>query len=150
MREDFQHILVERERIGSKNPSRKTGALIRADVDEDDDTGPSFLPMGRGRYAWADQKMLNENLRPLRNFLIRSVGRNWNKVYAEIRQRVDPRRAIGLHVLQHLKQMVHEDVIVTRGIPYAMRGGRVLPGLFVHPKTGILCNHQPRRRLSRT
>ena len=62
-------------------------------------------------------------MKPLERFLEKSVGRNWNKVYSEIRERIDPRRAIGLHVLQHLdkddeavKQLAFADVILLNKI----------------------------------
>src|SRR4051794_20976984 len=133
MRKDMQHLLVERERIGSVRRSRKTRLRLGPDIDVGDDCDGALVVAGwgRGGYGYWGSKDLNENLSPLRRFLEKSVGRNWNKVHSEIREQVDHRRTIGFHVLQHLNQMVH----VTPGdVGYG--------DLFVDPKTGILRKRQ--------
>jgi hypothetical protein len=45
----------------------------------------------RRRYKEHAQKALNENLAPLRRYLLKQIGRPWNKVFSEICQnlRVD-------------------------------------------------------------
>src|SRR5439155_25177038 len=90
---------------------------------------------GRGGYGYWDGKELNENLAPLRRFLEKSVGRSWNKVYSEIREQLDHRRATGFHILQHLKQMVQLHPGLYPGL---YPGDRACTDLFVDPKTGIL------------
>ncbi len=126
MRSDLQHLLVERERIGSTKRSRKTGLRLGPGA-EDCDAALPIPAWGRGGYGWWDGKELNENLGPLQRFLEKSVGRSWNKVYSEIREQVDHRRAIGFHILQHLEQMVQMHP-----------GERAYTELFVDAKTGIL------------
>src|SRR5258708_6483526 len=107
MRNDIKFLLVERPRIGSRKRSLKTARSLKAGVEysDDFDAGPSVLPSSIAANRWS-QKELNENLRPLYQFLRKSVGKPWNKVYSEIREQIDPRRTIGFHVLQHVEQFV--------------------------------------------
>jgi len=128
MRKDMDRVIVERARIGSREPSKKTGKRLTPGAKYDDgfDSGPRLMPSGRGSYPWAQQKELNDNLRPLRAFLLASVGRNWNKVYSEIREQVDHRKTMGFHLLQHLNQMLQGS------------GNDSSMGLYVDLKTGVL------------
>ncbi|MEY2538336.1 MAG: hypothetical protein QOG67_2076 [Verrucomicrobiota bacterium] len=147
MRNDIKFLLVERPRIGSRKRSLKTGGSLKAGVDygDDFDAGPSVLPSSIAANGWS-QKELNENLRPLYQFLRKSVGKPWNKVYSEIREQIDPRRTIGFHVLQHVEQFVHQDVIVIKRVPYWQTGGKEFYGMYVDPRTGILRHHPYRKR----
>jgi hypothetical protein len=104
LRYDITKLICERERIGSDLKSHKTGAKLNPNFDydsEDYDPGPSRMKKGT-RWFGGEYKQLNENLNPLERFLRKSVGRPWNDVNSEIRQRVDSRKAIGFHVLQHV------------------------------------------------
>lgn len=140
MRWDMHKVIVERPRLGSSAPSRKTALRLRssrlaaADAGEDYDSGPRRASSGRS------DKSLNENLAPLERYLRSQVGRPWAKVYGEVRQGVDTRSAIGLHVLQHVPDLVETDTFLDRGQVCALRWGRPAPmcGLYVHPVTGIL------------
>lgn len=78
----------------------------------DFDSGPSYLSSSRKRQYGYDSKNLNENLRPLKRFLKKSVGKKWDDVYSEIKSNVDHRKTIGFHVLQHLSWNVAKDVIL--------------------------------------
>lgn len=131
MRPDMHKVIVERPRRGSRMTNVKTGAryspaLIRTAMDqlEDFDGGGCRHP---GHVA--DGKALNENLAPLRRFLERQVGRPWDKVYSEIRAGIDTRSAIGLHVMQHLPDMV-QGVSGSR-FGFAAR-------LYIDNRTGLL------------
>jgi hypothetical protein len=80
-------------------------------------------------------------LAPLRRYLMRQVGRPWDKVYGEIRQTIDTRSAVGLHVLQHLEGYVATDAFLQDGVVCEWRwrrGAAPVSGLYVHPKTGLL------------
>src|SRR5438552_1137389 len=138
MRNDIKYLLVERQRVGSGNRSLKTARSLKAGLEysDDFDAGPSVQRSSRAAYGW-NMKDLNENLRPLYQFLRKSVGKHWNRVYSEIREQVDPRRTIGFHVLQHVEQFVLQDVIVIRRVPYSQTDGKEFYGLYVHPRTGI-------------
>ncbi len=144
-------VIVERPRIlrgGWSN--RKTSARLSAaqcaeatDADEDYDSGPKRASSAR------HGKWLNENLAPLRRYLLKQVGRPWDKVYSEIRSIVDTRSAIGLHVLQHLAGFVSLNSFLRDGVVYEQSWGGAAPvkGMYVHPVTGLLrCTKNWRRR----
>ena len=135
-------VIVERPRSGSALPSVKTAlrfssSKIGAAVDaaEDYDSGPK-----RASSARRD-KELNENLAPLRRYLMGQIGRPWRKVYGEIRQSIDARSAIGLHVLQHLEDFVSVHTTLEDGVVVSARrwcGRGPVSGLYVHPVSGLL------------
>lgn len=151
MRNDISKLLCERQRYGSKNKSKKTGMKLdpRLDYEEEDYEG------GRAKSS-RTEKVLNENLNPLLNFLQRSVGRPWDKVYSEIRENLNLNKSIDYHVIQHLFNYVELNVDMIGGVPYH-RHGYVYQGilkvdqLYVNPNTGILCKpkitkrHQPKK-----
>ncbi len=49
----------------------------------------------------------NENLAPLRRYLERQVGRQWDKVYSEIAERLRPTSTVQQHVRDHLSDFVN-------------------------------------------
>ena len=114
MRPDMQKVIVERPRWGSGRPSAKLGQRVDLQtVDDDFDSGPKRVSSARGgrlntRSPWGG-KWLNENLQPLERYIRSQVGRPWNKVYSEICERIDTRRAIGQHVLDHLEDIIYLD-----------------------------------------
>jgi len=77
------------------------------------------------------------------------VGRPWNKVYSEIRERIDARSALGLHVLQHLEDYVATNTFLKDGKVFEYRRfgcvGEVR-GLYVHPVTGLLRYPKPAKK----
>src|SRR5579863_7981919 len=105
MRSDMHKVIVERPRLlRARWENKKTALRLTKqqsaqamDAADDYDSGPRRAPSRR------HEKWLNENLAPLRRYLMRQVGRPWDKVYGEIRKTIDTRSAAGLHVLQHLE-----------------------------------------------
>jgi hypothetical protein len=78
---------------------------------------------------------LNEYLNPLYRFLEKRVGRNWDRVYSEIRQHNRPGSAVGEHIFQHLRDYVRvKTTDVSEGY-YAD---------FFVDKTGVLRRSPPR------
>jgi hypothetical protein len=143
MRSDMHKVIVERPRLLRRRWKNKKTALrltnqqnVQAmDAPEDYDSGPERASSRR------HEKWLNENLAPLRRYLMRQVGRPWDKVNGEIRKTIDTRSAIGLHVLQHLDGYVTTDAFLKDGVvcEWHRRGGaEPVSGLFVHPKSGLL------------
>ena len=144
MRPDLFHLIVERprftkpQRAGSHYPRGHLRGLFERDLEG----APAKLGIG---FPHAE-KHLNENLAPLRRWLIRQVGRPWAKVRSEIRAVVDPRSAVKLHVLQHLADFVVEHVEIVDGAPHGRVWGRSAPivarwrgtPLWVCPRTGLL------------
>jgi hypothetical protein len=154
MREDIAKLICERQRIGSREKSVKTALKLNPNLDYEDDYdwGPNYVSSSRHRQEGrcnpvavnmgkkkspCRSKNLNENLRPLYQFLDKSVGRPWNDVYSEICTNINPTKAIDYHVLQHVGW--HVDINGT-GSSSWRRGG-----LYVDDK-GILCKEAPRPR----
>jgi hypothetical protein len=107
-------VIVERPRWGG-------GAKYPRAVPRSDNRHPmEDLPRRTSaRRPWQaegrGQKFLNENLAPLRRYLRSQVGRPWDKVYSEIRQRINPDSAVQLHIWQHLMEYVCTDPHVVTG-----------------------------------
>jgi hypothetical protein len=148
MREDMQKVIVERPRRGHSLPSYKTGRRLNAGQiaraaaePEDYDSGPRRASSSRR------DKELNEYLRPLERYLEKQVGRPWSKVYSEISARIDRRNAIGLHVLQHVPDIIALHVEKKDGVLYDLRWGMRfrVRGLYVDPVTGIVRRAKQRR-----
>ncbi len=98
-------VLVERPRRGSRSKNedvRRARAAWRAARDIDPKTALPRRQRMRPRFG----KSLNEHLGPLRKYLNRQVGRPWNDVYSDIRACVHTRRAIDVHILEHLYDYV--------------------------------------------
>ncbi|HZS03851.1 MAG TPA: hypothetical protein VFD58_03180 [Blastocatellia bacterium] len=148
MREDMSKVVIERPRHNHSDPSRKTGLRIRSyDPDEEYDDLPTRMPTSRGRGT----KYFSDFLSPLRRFLRSNVGRPWDKVYSEMRQHLDFRKTTGRHVFEHVEAEVSLHCFISDDGKVYERGrygGRsfLVTGLYVHPRTGLLCWQEPRNR----
>ncbi len=153
MRSDMHKVIVERPRLlRARWENKKTALRLTKqqsaqamDAADDYDSGP------RRASSRRHEKWLNENLAPLRRYLMRQVGRPWDKVYGEIRKAIDTRSAVGLHVLQHLEGYVATNAFLEDSVvcEWRWRGGAMpVDGLYVHPKTGLL-RFAKRRRTPR-
>lgn len=153
MRKDMHKLLCERPRNGHKDrdrdreiPARRYSQRLELVHGEDDDgkyvesNSPSSMKMGKG---CGGTKALNENLNPLYRWLDKQVNRPWDKVYSELRKRIDVRSAVQLHIMEHLWDRVERDVEIVDGEACAKMEsweGRWRSGqLYVNPETGILC-----------
>jgi len=142
MRKDMDRILVGRPRLGGR-VSKGTGRGKDSRNLEDLPTKESM----KHRWKKSDLKTLNENLAPFYRYLCKQVGRPWNDVYSEIREQINARSAVQLHILQHLEQYVEKHVEYDeKGIPhkksaYSYASSEV-DGLYVCPDTGILKEHK--------
>jgi hypothetical protein len=160
MRSDMSKVLVERPRERWGNwigGGREIGFRQRL-AGED-------VPVKVGmKYGHVRRKWLNENLAPLKRFLQSSVGRPWDKVYAEISATMDRRSTVQEHIFQHL----FGDVLINvRAVPSANgkftvfeaqpQGRNWVPvqetwsAFFVDPRNGILreTNARTHRKRSR-
>jgi len=165
MRKDIAKVICERQRSGSTEKSIKTSRSfdLRMDfMDDDYDSGPVFVSSARHRQearcnplVQADgggkkkiqrYKSFNENLRPLFQFLRKSVGRPWNDVYSEIKENLNPNKTTDQHVLDHVSWEVTQDVEIIHGVPFDYSYGKKETfGLYVNPFTGILCNNERKK-----
>ena len=143
MREDMFKVIVERPRM-NRGYSRD-GRRYRNDPE-----APSHLGMKRG---YRIQKWLNENLGPLRKYLVRQHGRPWNDVYSELSANIDRRNTVQAHIYAHLDGMVAVHTRTTlEGIqaldPGWRSGWKPLAEssqcMYVDPVTGVLCRNDAR------
>ncbi len=91
-------------------------------------------------------KMQTDNLKPLIRFLEKHQGKFWNKVYAELCQKMDKKTLLGQHLFDHLDDFVETTVTIESGkiIGHGRWGQRqelisyYYPRFYVHPKSGQL------------
>lgn len=148
MRPDMHNLLVERGHAGrawSHGKGWSARCRLRHAADED---GDGWLPVRR--HPW-----FSENLAPLRRYLDAQVGRPWDTVYSEIRQRIDTGNAVQYHILQHLYDRLAVAVRIADdgSLWHAGRWGRPQrlearwgPDLYVCPRTGLLRRVRRRQR----
>lgn len=151
MRDDMGKVLVERPRVKSGVVPGRTGRRYVKWVQKGIQTGDGS-PVCEGikrRYLGgaARMKHFNEHLGPLRKFVESTVGRPWDKVYAEICRHVDRGNVVQKHILTHLFQYVVVDVEMIAGEPYrkardrSVSRNQPLRGpnqWYVCPKSGLL------------
>ena len=133
MRRSMFKAIVERPRLGG-------GYVRKGRPPRELDDHPAHKGM-RQPYGY-QSKSLNENLSPLRRFLVRQVGRPWDKVYSEICEHLRPDSTVQDHVRLHIEDFVSTHVAVGEDGTLEHRGGgrigRIVTLLYVDPRTGIL------------
>ena len=161
MRKDMKHLLTERPRHNSDARSMNCRLETRAAGRDPDlyDELPQQASMhktgGVGRHRRT--KELNENLNPLKRFLLSRVGKPWDEVYSEIRKNLRIENAVDLHIMQHLYGYVtvntylDDDGRISEsggfGYNYGPLEGRWRQGeTYVDPTTGILCTFKAKSR----
>lgn len=105
-----------------------------------------------------ERRGLNDNLEPLIRYLRAHRGKHWDQVYSDLCRSLDTSTVIGQHVIQHLRHMVHTNVVKEGKRFITHDGGRPreltdfawfrLPNFYVHPKTGVL-QEVKRKRMER-
>lgn len=140
-------VVVERPRHGHSLKSGKTARRIKQyDESADYDELPKRVSGSRNKHIRSssgfETKYFSDLLGPLRRYLRRNVGRPWDKVYSELAQHLDKRKTTGIHIFDHVKTEVEQDCFVgADGKVYRRRYRRtdLVSGLYVHPRTGLLC-----------
>jgi hypothetical protein len=107
MRDDMARVIVERPRIPDHR--RRKGR------DQPLEDLPAHEGMRRPHLLNGEGKTLNENLRPLRRYLDRQVGRPWNKVYADIAANLRVDNTVQQHVRDHLRDFVATNKLIEVG-----------------------------------
>jgi hypothetical protein len=129
MREDMAKVLVQRPRL--IDSAARRGRIVP------DKLMPKSIGLRRGVREAGGFKQLNENLKPLRRYLERQVGRPWNKVFSEIAANLKSSSTVQQHVRDHIKDFVElhpmADALIWPGI-----GWRRRRGLYVDPRDGLL------------
>lgn len=141
MRKDMFKVIVER-------PRRGAGFRVnRARLAGEDDM-PKRVGMRRFRTLnRTSSKWLNENLAPLKRYLMKQVGRPWSKVYSEICENLDASNTVQQHVRDHLQDFIVVKVAIGRDGAWmngndrcSWRSGEApwRQPLYVDPKDGII------------
>jgi hypothetical protein len=106
MREDMFKVIVERPRmrIPQRNGSHYPRGQLKNEFAHDFEDSPRRESYGSKRYA---EKWLNENLSPLKRYLRRQVGRNWDEVFSEISEHLRLDNTVQRHVFEHIDGYVY-------------------------------------------
>ncbi len=91
-------------------------------------------------------KYFNDNLEPMIRFLNSKVGKNWNKVHAQLCKDLNKKTISGLHVFNHLFDFVQLNTYIENKKIYYLRNGKLTelistekyPRFYIHPTTGQL------------
>lgn len=153
MRRDMSKIIVERLREGSRWKTwRRTGRFDPSRIVLDEE-GEDDLSQGRAAYRRATKssrhaKSLNENLAPLRRYLLAQTGRPWDAVWSDICEHLKPTNTVQQHVRDHIDDFVAVRTSLKDGCIYFSRPGYApcplddskwrQPLLYVDPATGVL------------
>jgi hypothetical protein len=137
MRNDMAKIIVERPRGGRSWADTGRGKYkLDPDLKQ---IGVKKAVKIRGPY-----KSLNENLSPLKRYLMRQVGRPWDKVWSEICANLKPDSTVQQHVRDHIPDFVAIKTVLREGEVWIVQDGTPFPlkkypcMLYVHPKSGLL------------
>jgi hypothetical protein len=159
MRTDLHKVLTEQPRRGSASRNLKTRARFKDYDDTRDDryalpkTG-KMLMGNRDLGPHDESKDFTDKLGPLKRWLNAQVGRNWDRVYSEIKQAFPNTNKQNHHLLDtHLLGYVNRNAVVEKS-----RKGRRVYGLdgyagqrelqpddiYVDPETHVLMRYKKR------
>lgn len=151
MRDDMSEVIIERPRKNSRArypraTRRRENQIARLDPERlrHVEGIKRALTGGVGKKY---KKYLNENLAPLRRYLMRQVNRPWNKVWSEICALLRPDSTVQQHVRDHIDDFVAIKTFMKDGAvwvagdsvfrkPGALKESRVQ--LYVDPRSGLL------------
>ena len=159
MREDMAKVIVERPRRGGGVRFPRGAGRHQGDFER--------LPRRQGiNRPWTyggDRKGLNENLAPLRRYLLSNVGRPWDRVFGDICERINVSSAVQLHIWQHVRDYVCLDAVrveeggnnrhvpkngksrkhrIRRGGYVDSRGRGIRKPFLVDPRSGLLMKNE--------
>ena len=85
--------------------------------------------------------------RPLKRFLKTKVGQNWDKLYAELTQKIDRRSKVGHQWIERIFYYVETDTVFINGKVFRSNGTPLFRNrwyggsvqLYVHPVSRVLC-----------
>lgn len=121
MRPDFNKLLVERERAGHRMHYGETRQSRSLNDSFEYAIGGKQGMRKRHKLA-GEYKSFNENLNPLKGFLHSSLGKQWDKVYSELRKTFDTRSVINQHILEHLFDYVEIHTKLDDGVVMVLDG----------------------------
>src|SRR5215471_12398588 len=150
MRYDMGKVLTERPRAHGHYARTPKGSRRLFAQQERDDELPKYESID---FCWKRGLFLKEFtdlIGPLYRFIRSRVGRKWNDVYSEIRERVNPSSLQQIHLLDHIDGtfgMVHTKVGLIDGEPYDFSGNGKIARItsarryevyYVCPVSGLL------------
>jgi hypothetical protein len=140
-------VIVERPRGRGWKDSAVRNRRRQFDYDS-----PSHARMREG----VSGPYLNENLNPLRRYLLAQVNRPWNKVWSEIAANIDRRSTVQEHIYSHVDDFIaikvewHDGALSDMRRRYTPRDGFDLrQPLYVDPRTGIIRRNKEYERWRR-
>lgn len=148
MRDDFNRVLTEDPRRGSRNKfSQYRRDKGNASFDDEFSGGKESM-MKRRRIANGERKTFGDLLGPLEGWVRKQVGRKWNDVYSELCTLFDKRSVIKNHVHEHVFNNFVETntamidgkacVMTYHGWAEIATVGWMRRRFYVHPATGVL------------
>ncbi len=159
MRTDLHKVLTEQPRRGSGSRNLKTRACFK-DYDparEDRYSLPKTGKMLMGNRDLGphdESKDFTDKLGPLKRWLNAQVGRNWDRVYSEIKQAFPNTNKQNHHLLDtHLLGYINRNAVVEKSEKgrrvYSMDGyagqRELWPGdIYIDPETHVLMRYQKR------
>lgn len=163
MRPDLEKVLTEQPRRGSVLRNLETRLRFRDydDSREDRYSVPKHGKMVIGNRElgpWNEDKEFTDKLGPLKRRIASQVGRNWDKVYSEIKQAFPNTNKQNHHFDTHLLHEVERYVTVVK----SPKGRRVYTtprfglgwlelragDIYVDPTTHVLMRYRKRQRTS--
>ena len=160
MRDDLDKVLTEQPRRGSDARNLKTRARFKDYDDAKEDT--YSLPkhgkalMGNRELGPHDEsKDFTDKLGPLKRWLESQVGRNWDRVYSEIKQAFPNTNKQNHHLIEtHLLGYIEHNVIVEKSrkgrrvysiARYGVGKRELLAGdIYMDPETHVLMRYKKR------
>jgi len=115
MRYDMKKVLCTRPRLGSRLKNQDVRHQRHESLHEGSESSTkSGMKPSNKRYS--ERKYLNEYLNPLIRFLGSVVGRPWDKIHSEIREKSPSDSAVGAHIYQHLWDYVERHPVWKDGV----------------------------------
>jgi hypothetical protein len=136
VRRDIRKVVFERAKAGRTWVS-KTQRVKRVVLDDDSEQFNEPATWSRPER----QKMTNQHYDALERFLVRNIGRPWDRVYAEVCASVDGRDLLGNQIRDFVQRSVAMKCWIERRnvMSFDCQGRlRAVRGLYVHPTSGRL------------
>lgn len=154
MRSDMAKVICESPRHNSRYDYTEHHALRAAkrftvELGEDGyDVNDKFSgrrKFGKAKRFGSGTKSFGEHLAPLYRLLDGKVGKNWNTVYKEICENLNPKSTLHQHILLHVDQYVEQNTFIGEDGKVWYRTWRevqpinqMIGGLWVHPVSRMI------------
>lgn len=116
MKENFNKLVTERARIGSREKFHHFRSKISKEFktyfndEELDIIGPKVIKNNKNYSNWIKSKMRHLKLIPVQRFLNKQIGKIWNDVYSQICYRFDKKLKSNQFVFDYLDNWIAKKV----------------------------------------